>query len=328
MEKREQSSIRLDQKLWQAIAAHDFNTGPAALTFEGRLARDNGWDAAHTARVCDEYRRFVYLAARAGHQVTPSDAVDQAWHQHLCYTRNYWDVMCTQVLARPLHHGPTLGGAAETDKFTDWYSRTLESYRAHFGAAPPADIWPSPQDRFKGAGQFRRIDTRAHWVIRKPRLPAPVPALAGAGLAPLLLGTPDAVAGNSGGNVRNNEITGLFVFCMVVYALLLRTGNLALGLLFSLFVGGLFLIFYGPAILATPSLIIWGFGVWLLATVVLVRRFYRRKRGGANTSSSSSSGCGGCFTFAGGGGDGGSSGGGGDGGSGCGGGGCGGGCGS
>ncbi len=42
----------------------------------------------------DEYRRFAFLAATAGHPVTPSDAVDQAWHLHLTYSRDYWDRFC------------------------------------------------------------------------------------------------------------------------------------------------------------------------------------------------------------------------------------------
>ncbi|MEK6230809.1 MAG: hypothetical protein N2A42_03075 [Luteolibacter sp.] len=33
-----------------------------------------------------EYKRFVALAMLAGHPVTPSEEVDQAWHLHLVYT--------------------------------------------------------------------------------------------------------------------------------------------------------------------------------------------------------------------------------------------------
>ena len=73
----------------------------AALTFADRLARENGWSAAKAARVVDEYRRFCFLAATAGHEVTPSDAVDQAWHLHLTYSRDYWERFCPEVLGRP-----------------------------------------------------------------------------------------------------------------------------------------------------------------------------------------------------------------------------------
>ncbi|MEL6984422.1 MAG: hypothetical protein AAFO29_18495, partial [Actinomycetota bacterium] len=124
-------------------------------------------------RVVAEYRRFLFLAASAGHPVTPSEEVDQAWHLHLVYTRSYWDELCGEVLGFPLHHGPTVGGPAEGAKFTDWYQRTLDSYRRLFGTEPPADIWPAPDARFANADRFQRINTAEHWVVPKPAVARP-----------------------------------------------------------------------------------------------------------------------------------------------------------
>ena len=84
----------------------------AALSFEGRLAAENGWTEAFAVRVAREYRRFLALMALSDEQLTPSDAVDQAWHLHLSYSRDYWERFCPDILGRPLHHGPTAGGAA------------------------------------------------------------------------------------------------------------------------------------------------------------------------------------------------------------------------
>ncbi len=140
----------------------------AQLTFSRRLARDNGWGEDFSQRVIDEYKRFVYLAATAGHPVTPSDEVDQAWHLHLAYTSHYWDEMCGEILGQPLHHGPTQGGKDESAKYRDWYVRTLESYEAAFGEKPPADVWPPPERRFAGAEAFQRIDKRDYLLVPKP----------------------------------------------------------------------------------------------------------------------------------------------------------------
>ena len=140
----------------------------AALSFTQRLARENGWPLAFAGLVVAEYRRFLYLAVRAGHPVTPSDAVDQAWHLHLVYTDSYWNDLCGSILGRPLHHGPTRGGREEAAKYTDWYERTLASYRRIFGEQPPARVWPRSSERFGEAPYFRRINTRRHWVIPKP----------------------------------------------------------------------------------------------------------------------------------------------------------------
>ena len=99
--------------LWRRLEAFQLDDASASLTFTRRLARENDWEPAYARRVVDEYKRFVFLAMTAGHEVTPSDEVDQAWHLHLTYTRSYWGGLCGEVLGRPLHHGPTKGGADE-----------------------------------------------------------------------------------------------------------------------------------------------------------------------------------------------------------------------
>lgn len=137
-----------DSALWDRIAAHSFGPADATLTFAARLARENRWTPLHAVRVIGEYRRFCYLALTAGHEVTPSDAVDQVWHLHLTYTRNYWGVFCPEVLRADLHHGPTRGGPTEHRRFYDQYAATLAAYEAAFGEPPPADIWPSARQRF------------------------------------------------------------------------------------------------------------------------------------------------------------------------------------
>lgn len=156
--------------LWEKIQAQPFGPGEAILGFARRLARENGWTQSRAERVLAEYRRFLFLAARAGHPVTPSDAVDQAWHLHLVYTDDYWNVWCAQVLRFPFHHGPTRGGSQERAKYADWYGRTCESYREWFGEEPPADIWPSVEDRFRHAGAFRRVNTQDFWLVPRPRV--------------------------------------------------------------------------------------------------------------------------------------------------------------
>ena len=164
----------LDDPLWHRIERFELDDVGSALTFTRRLARENGWSADFAARVVLEYKRFCYLAFRAGHPVTPSDEVDQAWHLHLAYTRSYWDEFCRTVLGGPLHHGPTKGGKAEGAKYRDWYQTTLESYARVFGETPPPDIWPDCGGRFQNADAFRRINTASVWLVPKPTLPPPM----------------------------------------------------------------------------------------------------------------------------------------------------------
>lgn len=193
----------------------------APLGFAQRLARDNGWSTAFAQRVVDEYKRFVFLAMEAGHPVTPSDEVDQAWHLHLVYTRSYWEDLCTAVLGRPLHHGPTKGGRDEDDKFEDWYARTLESYTRFFGHKPPADIWPSSTVRFGLAPHFRRVNTRRYWLVpRQFMRRSSGSTLLGVGAATGLVGCGVIVAQSSGGT-SNSLVIAVFIAVAVGVFLLL-----------------------------------------------------------------------------------------------------------
>ena len=99
--------------LSERLAAFELDDPAADLPFSARLARENTWSRDYARRVVREYLRFVQLAMEAGHPVTPSEEVDQAWHLHMVYTRSYWERLCGGVLKKPLHHDPTRGGKAE-----------------------------------------------------------------------------------------------------------------------------------------------------------------------------------------------------------------------
>ena len=151
--------------IWRALVAHRIGPDAAALPFTTRLARENGWSAAEAERVLEEYRRFCFLAATTGRPMTPSDAVDQAWHLHLTYTRDYWELFCPAVLGRALHHEPTTGGPAAQHRFFDQYAETLRAYEAAFGTAPPADIWPNAARRLGRDPQARRVHPRDAFIL-------------------------------------------------------------------------------------------------------------------------------------------------------------------
>jgi len=163
-----------DHPVWKALSHYTIGPEDAALPFVVRLARENGWRPAHAERVLEEYRRFCFLAVTSGHVVTPSDAVDQAWHLHLTYTRDYWERFCPQILGRPLHHGPTAGGSAEQHRFFQHYAETLRSYERVFDS-PPADLWPDARRRLSEDHKARRVHPRDAFIV--PRRHAAIGAL-------------------------------------------------------------------------------------------------------------------------------------------------------
>ncbi|NJP10149.1 MAG: TIGR04222 domain-containing membrane protein [Leptolyngbyaceae cyanobacterium RU_5_1] len=172
-------------ELYQKLQVFSFDQPDTQLPFHKRLARDNGWSLTYAQRVIEEYRKFAFLAVVAGHPVSPSDQVDQAWHLHLTDSRSYWQEFCPQVLQMSLHHEPGRGGISERLKLNDWYHRTLESYERFFGQTPPADIWPPAVIRFGRDLRFVRINTEQNWVVPKPALPSLTVRLNQAILLPL-----------------------------------------------------------------------------------------------------------------------------------------------
>jgi hypothetical protein len=202
--------------LLDRLTKFEIDRGDEELHFAHRLARENGWRRAYAERVIIEYKRFVFLAMTAGHPVTPSDQVDQAWHLHLTYTRSYWDELCGQVLNRPLHHDPTRGGTQETQKYNDWYQRTIERYERAFGAPPPRDIWPPSSVRFND-NDFQRVNLKRSWIVPRAK------ALAAASILFLmtmpLVVTSCATTG-SGGNSDALKVAGVVVgFFLLIFIL-------------------------------------------------------------------------------------------------------------
>ncbi|WP_338415261.1 hypothetical protein [uncultured Sphaerotilus sp.] len=133
--------------LWLRLQAFELDPPGLVRTISDRVALEQGWSAAYTRRVVEEYRRFLLLTQVAGRRVSPSRAVDAVWHTHLLYSRDYWDRLCGQVLGRTLHHDPNPGGPDHDAHHQTQYHDTLAAYERVFGEAPPADLWThSPAD--------------------------------------------------------------------------------------------------------------------------------------------------------------------------------------
>lgn len=121
-----------------------FRFEPAgAPPFADALARGTGWNSLKAQRVVEEYRRFLWIAGTGTDTVSPSPAIDRAWHLHLLDTRSYWNELCPKVLGRSLHHEPGRGDLSSRKQLDLAYRRTLAAYHQAFGT-PPSDIWPPP----------------------------------------------------------------------------------------------------------------------------------------------------------------------------------------
>lgn len=131
------------RELCRQVLQFDFDGGSRPGAFAARLAKENKWSGAYAQLVLDEYRKFVCLFFLTDLMVTPSLAVDQAWHLHLIYTESYWQRLCA-IVGRPLHHHPGDGSAEDDARFAAVYERTLVVYRKFFGEPPPS-VWGREQ---------------------------------------------------------------------------------------------------------------------------------------------------------------------------------------
>jgi uncharacterized protein (TIGR04222 family) len=68
--------------------------------------------------------------------------VDEVWHLHLIWTRDYWDDFCPQRLGFAFHHQPSRGQPGEREALRLGYAETLHAYQALFGA-PESAWWPA-----------------------------------------------------------------------------------------------------------------------------------------------------------------------------------------
>ncbi len=164
--------------LWARLSTHAFEHPDDDLDFTRRLAREQDWSLEYARGAIMEYRRFCLLCCVAGEHMTPSQEIDEVWHLHLTFTRDYWERFCPLVLGTPLHHGPTRGGPAEDRRYRAQYARTLAAYEHWFGP-PPLAFWPGTRERFADPARWRRIDLHRHWVLPRPRLPVGRPGRRG-----------------------------------------------------------------------------------------------------------------------------------------------------
>jgi hypothetical protein len=153
--------------LWAALSHMQIELPGSSTRFEEALAEQQGWTLDFAERVTDEYCGFLYLAATAGSEVTPSRAVDEAWHLHLTLP-HYREVLCERILGRPLDHNPGTGEPEDEARYRLQYEETLALYERVFGEPPPADVWPraTPEEEEDWpAAEERRQRTGRHLAL-------------------------------------------------------------------------------------------------------------------------------------------------------------------
>ncbi|HEY9584669.1 MAG TPA: hypothetical protein VJI33_03805 [Candidatus Paceibacterota bacterium] len=105
------------------------------------LAERKRWSVKRCLAVDQEYRRFIALHVihpKAG--ISPSKLVDEMWHTHVLFTRDYAK-FCETIAGKFIHHNPFLKADQNRPEVKKVPHRTMMLYRRHFGKPDPK-IWP------------------------------------------------------------------------------------------------------------------------------------------------------------------------------------------
>lgn len=104
-------------------------------TLVERVMKENLWTKEYTMRVIEEYKKFLKLTLT--YEVAPSYEIDQVWHTHILYTRDY-RITCKNLGMDYIDHNPVVkGGWVKADP----YPNTKKVYEKVYGKEPPKDIW-------------------------------------------------------------------------------------------------------------------------------------------------------------------------------------------
>lgn len=110
---------------------------PRAESVVGRIAEKNQVSGEEARRRLEETLKFLSVAARAEQPVSPSKAIDEAWHCFLVHTRSYQEY-CTEQFGQFVHHRPTSG---DEDDSREAYQRARTLAKRQFGTLD-SSFWP------------------------------------------------------------------------------------------------------------------------------------------------------------------------------------------
>lgn len=149
-----------NQDLWFRIDSFDLESGNPGKPFLNRLVRELQWTPDFAEHAIGEYKRFCYLVCVSDTEQTPSKIIDLVWHQHLQFTRNYWDEFCEGTLFRKLHHHPGNGSEEDNERFRTAYAGTLLRYQEEFDTSPLQEYWMQTPE-VNGGEQIQMASSKA-----------------------------------------------------------------------------------------------------------------------------------------------------------------------
>ena len=88
-------------------------------------------------KIIKDYKRFLEIR-NADNTCSPSDIIDELWHQHILDTQSYFDY-CTQKFNKIIHHNPEDANDQQQRKIR--LKSSIDMYRINYGEEPDNFIW-------------------------------------------------------------------------------------------------------------------------------------------------------------------------------------------
>jgi hypothetical protein len=127
--------------MWDKITEMFGGTDASTKAFADKISRKHQCSLSYAIKAVNEYKKFLYLAVISDFHVTPSQAIDKVWHEHILFTQAY-SIFCKEIIEYELNHHPELLPVEEqTERYHAQYLSTIELYIKEFGKLPPANVW-------------------------------------------------------------------------------------------------------------------------------------------------------------------------------------------
>lgn len=98
------------------------------------------WNRGKVMDLIKEYKDFLYVCARDEEEHVPSAEVDEIWHEHILFTKEY-ENWCN-FLGKKIHHNPEKIG--ETKSFDAGFQKTKQKIKTVSVSKPKAKKSESP----------------------------------------------------------------------------------------------------------------------------------------------------------------------------------------
>lgn len=91
------------------------------------------WPEPLAQQCCQLYKNFLYIKCKnRGVAVVPTRDIDEFWHNHILYTRQYNDD-CLAIFGHYLHHDPADPDEDDMGELRELFMVTKSLYEQEFG---------------------------------------------------------------------------------------------------------------------------------------------------------------------------------------------------